>query len=176
LDDFLRVACSVKLGWVTASLLISKLQVYPRKNALTKALQEYGRVIKSIDIPYYLCLEEHRRHIGIQLNKGEELHRLRQFLLFANEGKIRKSHIEDQSNQASALTLVTNAVIVWNTRYIQAIIEQLRKEGYTVDENDLTHVSPCRFDHVNKYGKYYFNVDNERNRELLRPLRQPQNP
>jgi len=175
-DDFLRVACSVKLGWVTASLLISKLQAYPRKNALTKALQEYGRMIKSIDIPYYLCHEEHRRHVGIQLNKGEELHRLRQFLLFANEGKIRKSHIEDQSNQASALTLVTNAVIVWNTRYIQAIIEQLRKEGYTVDENDLTHVSPCRFDHINKYGKYYFNVDNERNRELLRPLRQPQNP
>jgi rRNA maturation protein Nop10 len=73
------------------------------------------------------------------------------------------------------LTLVTNAVIVWNTRYIQAIIEQLQKEGYTVDENDLTHVSPCRFDHVNKYGKYYFNVDKEQNREQLRPLRQPQN-
>ena len=81
--------------------------------------------------------------MGIQINKGEELHRLRQFLLFANEGKIRKSHIEDQSNQASVLTLVTNAVIVWNTRYIQAVIDQLQKEGYTVDENDLTHVSPC---------------------------------
>jgi TnpA family transposase len=79
----------------------------------------------------------------VQINKGEELHRLRQFLLFANEGKIRKSHIEDQSNQASALTLVTNAVIVWNTRYIQAVIDQLQKEGYTVDENDLTHVLPC---------------------------------
>ena len=96
--------------------------------------------------------------------------------MFANEGKIRKSHIEDQSNQASALTLVTNAVIVWNIRYIQAVIDQLQKEGYMVDENDLVHVSPCRFDHINKYGKYYFNVEIERNREQLRPLRQPQNP
>jgi len=166
----------VKLGWVTASLLISKLQSYPRKNALTKALQEYGRVIKSIDIPRYLCHEEHQRHIGIQINKGEELHRLRQFLLFANEGKIRKSHVEDQSNQASSLTLVTNAVIVWNTRYIQAVIDQLQKEGYIVDESDLIHIPPCRFDHINKYGKYYFDVEKERNRDQLRPLRQPENP
>jgi len=175
-DDLLRAASSVKLGWVTASLLISKLQASPRKSALAKALQEYGRLIKSTDIPYYLCHEEHRCRVGIQLNKGEELHNLRQFLLFANEGKIRKSHIEDQSNQASALTLVTNAVIVWNTRYIQAVIDQLQAEGYTVDENDLIHISPCRFEHINKYGKYYFNVEIERNRKELRPLRQPENP
>jgi TnpA family transposase len=175
-DDLLRAASSVKLGWVTASLLISKLQASKRKNALAKGLQEYGRVIKSIDIPYYLCHQEHRRRVGIQLNKGEEIHNLRQFLLFANEGKIRKSHIEDQSNQAGALTLVTNAVIVWNTRYIQAVVDQLQKEGFTVDENDLIHVSPCRFEHINKYGKYHFNVDIERNRKELRSLRLPENP
>ena len=67
-------------GFSQFSLLLfcfANPQAYPRKNALTKALQEHGRVIKSIDIPYYLCHEEHRRHIGIQINKGEELHRLR---------------------------------------------------------------------------------------------------
>jgi TnpA family transposase len=171
-DDFLRVASSMKLGWVTASLLISKLQSPPRKGALTKALQEYGRVMKSIDIPHYLCHEEHRRRVGIQINKGEELHNLRHFLLFANEGEIRKAHIENQDIQASALTLMTNVVIVWNTRYIQAIIDQLRSEGYVVEESDLVHISPCRFRHINKYGKYFFDVEKERNRKHLRPLRQ----
>ena len=68
---------------------------------------------------------------------------------------------------------MTNAVIVWNTRYIQAIVDQLQSEGYVIDESDLIHVSPCRFRHINKYGRYYFNVDKERNREQLRPLRQP---
>ena len=175
-DDFLRVASSVKLGWVTASLLINKLQAPPRKGALTKALQEYGHVVKSIDIPRYLCNEEHRRRVGIQINKGEELHSLRRFLLFANEGEIRKAHIENQEIQASALTLMTNAVIVWNTRYIQAVIDQLKAEGYVIEESDLIRVSPCRFKHINKYGKYHFNVERERNREQLRPLRQPQGP
>ncbi len=33
-DDMVRVAGSLKLGWVTASLFILKLQAYPRRNAL----------------------------------------------------------------------------------------------------------------------------------------------
>jgi TnpA family transposase len=47
-DDLLRVAGSLKLGWVTASLLISRLQASPRQNAITRALQEYGRLVKTL--------------------------------------------------------------------------------------------------------------------------------
>ncbi len=39
-EDLLRVAGSLKRGWVTASLLIGKLQAYPRQNPLARALQE----------------------------------------------------------------------------------------------------------------------------------------
>ena len=129
-DDLLRAAGSLKLGWVTASLLISKLQSYPRQNALTRALQEYGRFIKTIFILKYLESEQFRRRINLQLNKGEALHFLRQFIFFANEGKIRRSQQEDQTNQASCLNLMTNAIVTWNIVYIAAVIDQLRKEGH----------------------------------------------
>ena len=69
-DDLLRVAGSVKMGWVTASLLIGKLQSYRRQNALIRALQEYGRLIKTIHIVRCLDSPEYRRSIGRQLNKG----------------------------------------------------------------------------------------------------------
>ena len=88
-DDMVRVAGSLKLGWVTASLFISKLQAYPRRNALALALQEYGRLIKTIFILRYLEDEAYRRRINRQLNKGEALHMLREFLFFANKGTIR---------------------------------------------------------------------------------------
>ena len=39
----LRLAGSLKRGWVTASLFISKLQAYPRQNVLTRAIQAYGQ-------------------------------------------------------------------------------------------------------------------------------------
>ena len=44
-DDLLRTAGSLKLGWVTASLFIAKLQSSRRKNALTCGIQEYGRLV-----------------------------------------------------------------------------------------------------------------------------------
>jgi TnpA family transposase len=53
-DDMLRVAGSLKLGWVTASLFIAKLQSFRRQNVLTRTLQEYGRLNKTIFILRYL--------------------------------------------------------------------------------------------------------------------------
>lgn len=81
-----------------------------------------------------------------------------------------------ETNHASALTLVTNAIIVWNTRYMQVIIDQLKAEGYPISDDDLAHISPCRFDHINKHGKITFNVETEWKRQTLRPLREFKNP
>jgi hypothetical protein len=110
----------------------------------------------------------------VQLNKGEKLHELRQWLLFAEGGQIKKSQLQDQANQASALTLVTDAIIVWNTRYMQVAIDQLRKEGYAIKDGDIAHISPCRFYHINKHGRLTFNIEREWNRAGLRPLRNSQ--
>ncbi len=170
-DDLLRVAGSLKLGWVTASLLIGKLQTYPRKNKLTRALQEYGRLIKTIFILRYLENEDLRRHINTQLNKGEALHALRGFLFFANNSTIRKKQEEAQINQASCLNLLTNAVVAWNTVYMAAAIDQLRQEGYPVQEEDIVHLSPARYEHINPYGRYSFEINQELAPNRLRPLR-----
>jgi TnpA family transposase len=65
-DDMLRLAGSLKRGWVTASLFISKLQAYPRQNVLTRALQEYGRLGKTLFILRYLQSTDYRRRINAQ--------------------------------------------------------------------------------------------------------------
>ena len=59
-DDILRLAASLKKGWVTASLFISKLQALPRKSNLAKALQEYGKIAKTISILRYAISNVHR--------------------------------------------------------------------------------------------------------------------
>ena len=105
--------------------------------------------------------------------RGEALHALRGFLFVANEGKIRRRHDQEQLNQGSCLNLVTNAVVLWNTVYLSAVLDQLRSEGHPVDEADVAHLSPARYAHINPYGKYRFNVEGEFHRKGLRPLRQP---
>jgi TnpA family transposase len=130
-------------------------------------------VIKTLFILRYLESEEYRRRINAQLNKGEALHALRRFLFFANEGKIRRKDEEDQLNQASCLNLVTNAVVAWSTVYLAAALDALTVEGCPVQEDDLVHLSPARYEHINPYGKYRFEVEAEWSRKTLRPLRHP---
>ncbi len=171
-DDLLRIAGSLKLGWVTASLFVTKLQAHPRQNVLARALQEYGRLAKTIFILRYLQSEDYRRRIHTQLNKGESLHALRQFLFFANEGLVRQRQPEDQTNQASCLTLVTNAVVTWNTVYMMEALAALRRRGELIADDDLVHLSPALFAHINPYGKYRFEIPEE-DTPTRRPLRDP---
>ena len=158
-DDIMRVAGSLKLGWVTSSLLVSRLQAKPRKSSLIRAIQEYGRLRKTMFLLKYMEDADLRKRINRQLNKGEELHALRKFLFFANEGNVRKHQPEGQTEQALCLNLLTNAVIAYNTVHYQKILAELRSEGFPVHEEDLMHLSPTRYGHINPYGRYHFDLD-----------------
>jgi hypothetical protein len=57
------------------------------------------------------------------------------------------------------LNILTNAVIVWNTVYMQAALEALREEGYAVKDEDLVHLSPARFAHIHRYSTYHFDLE-----------------
>ena len=172
-DELLRMAGSLKLGWVTASLLISKLQAGGRENVLSRALRDLGRLVKTQFILRWIENPDYRRRIHRQLNQGEALHALRRFLFFAHEGKVQRRQADQQTNQVLCLNLVTNAIVTWNTVYMNAAIERLRAEGRIGRDIDLGHLSPALYGHVNPYGKYRFEI--EARAPGLRPLRRPGN-
>jgi hypothetical protein len=86
-------------------------------------------------------------------------------------GIIRRKDSDGVTNRVSCLNLVTNAVITWNTVYMNAVIEQLKKEGCQIIESDVRHIWPTRFEHINIYGKYSFDTENQYAGNGLRPLR-----
>ena len=49
---------------------------------------------------------------------------------------------------------------------------QLEAEGWDIIAEDLQHVSPGRFEHINPYGRFRFDMQNKLNGQL-RPLRIP---
>ena len=150
---------------------MQKLQAYPQQNALAQALQEYGRLVRTLHVLRWYANTDDRRRVMRQLNKGEALHDLRAYLMIANKGQLRRKRGDKLVNQASCLNLVTNAVILWNTVYMAEAVAQLKREGYPVNESDLAHIWPTRYAHINVYGRYYFNIEEARKREGLRPLR-----
>jgi len=118
----------------------------------------------------YALSEDHRREISAQLNKGEAVHDLQQFLHLGREGKLYLHHQEEQVNHFGCLNVLLNIVMIWNTVYMAEVIDQLVHEGYPINEADLKHLSPARRGHINPYGKYHFNLD-DRPKGKLRPLR-----
>ncbi|MCP3933457.1 MAG: transposase, partial [Bacteroidetes bacterium] len=113
-------------------------------NALTRALQDYGRLLKSIYVLKWYEDEAYRRRICTQLNKGESLHSLRSSFHIANQGYVGRNDSDGLTNQVNCLNLVTNAVITWNKVYMGAAIEQMKKEGHIIREEDIQHVWPTR--------------------------------
>ena len=170
-DELLRVAATLKSGWVTSSLLISKLQSYPRQHHLTALLQEYGRLVKTTFILRYLQSQPLRRRIHVQLNKGEQLHALRAWLWFGGDGHLRRKQEEAQQETAGCLNVLTNLVVVWNTIYTQEVLKAHQTAGHAVNEDDFEHLSPTRFAHINRLGRYTFQPAERFTADGLRPLR-----
>jgi hypothetical protein len=58
-------------------------------------------------------------------------------------------------NKASSLSLVSNAILYWNTIKINGIVEQLRGQGEVIDDETLSHVSLLPYKHVLPNGTYF---------------------
>ena len=60
--------------------------------------------------------------------------------------------------------------MLWNTRYLNAAVEQLRGRGHPVREEDVGRLSPLGHAHLNVLGRYTFTSVPGPG---LRPLRDP---
>ena len=62
-------------------------------------------------------------------------------------------------------------IVLWNTLYMNAVLDQLRQEGYRVRPIDEARLSPFGHEHINFLGRYSFAVPEAVTRGELRPLR-----
>ena len=97
----------------------------------------------------------------------------RYFLFHGKHGELRQRYREGQEDQLGSLGLVVNMIVLWNTLYMQAALEQLRAEGYPIVEADAAHLNPHIHAHINMLGRYSFAVPESVARGELRPLRNP---
>jgi TnpA family transposase len=172
-EDLLRLAGSLKLGTVQAAGLIRTLQTKDRPTKLARALEELGRLIKTLYLLRFIDDEAYRRRILVQLNRGEGRHQLARIVFHGKRGELRQRYREGQEDQLGALGLVVNVIVLWNTIYMDAALNQLRTEGFEVREGDVARLSPLGFDHINMLGRYAFTLPDTVARGELRPLRDP---
>ncbi len=159
--DLLRMAGSLKFGEATASLIVGKWSAASRQNTLATALKEWGMLRRTIHAAKYLSDPQYRRKISRQLNKGESLHALRRDLHYANQGIIGKPHLQQQTEQAWCLTVMTNAVVTWTTEYYSLAVTQLRDQGRDIPDQILAHISPAHSENINFFGIITVDIESE---------------
>ena len=91
----------------------------------------------------------------LQVNRGEGRHQLARRLFFANQGAFQTGDYEEIMNKATCLSLLSNAVLVWNTVHMMRIIKQLRASGERITDEELARISPLAFAHVIPNGTYF---------------------
>ena len=175
-DDILRLASSIKQGTVTASLMLRKLGSYPRQNGLAVALRELGRIERTLFILDWLQSVELRRRVHAGLNKGEARNSLARAVFFNRLGEIRDRSFEQQRYRASGLNLVTAAIVLWNTVYLERATQGLVEAGKPVDGELLQFLSPLGWEHINLTGDYVWRQSRRLEDGKFRPLRMPGKP
>lgn len=145
----MRLATSIKQGTGTASLMMKKLASYPKQNGFAKALREIGRIERTLFMLDWFRDPGLRRRVQAEarnaLARAVFMHRL---------GEIRDRGLENQSYRASGLTLLTAAITLWNTVYIERAIESLKRKGIPINDQLVSHLSPLGWEHINLSGDY----------------------
>jgi hypothetical protein len=67
--------------------------------------------------------------------------------------------------------IAPNTIVLWNTIYMDAVLDQLRAEGFSLLSEDEARLSPFGHEHINMLGRYSFAVHEAVARGELRPLR-----
>jgi TnpA family transposase len=170
-DDLLRVAGSLKSGTVSASEFMRTLRSSQRQSALSKALTELGRIAKTVYLLSYIDDEPYRRRILTQLNRQEGRHALARTIFYGHRGELRQRYREGQEDQLGALGLTVNAVILWNTIYMDRALQHIRATGQAVNPEDEARLSPLKHEHVNVLGRHQFRLPEAVKQGSFRPLR-----
>jgi hypothetical protein len=90
-------------------------------------------------------------------------------IFFHRQGEIRDRTFENQSYRASGLSLITAAIVHWNTVYLDRAVRHLREQGRQIADELVAHVAPLGWEHIALTGDYVWGTDDTV--ESFRPVR-----
>jgi TnpA family transposase len=152
--EVVRLAGSLKAGTVAPSAMLRKLAAYRRQNQLDLALQELGRIERTLFMLDWLESPELRRRCHAGLNKSEQRHALAQVVCTFKQGRIADRGPDAQQFRASGLNLVIAAIVFWNSTYLADAVAYLRARGEAAPDGLLAHTSPLSWEHIGFSGDF----------------------
>lgn len=152
--EVVRLVASLNTGQVVPSVILKKLAAYERQNQVDIALQEIGKIERTLFMLDWLENPSLRRRCHAGLNKSEQRHALTQAICTFRQARIIDRSHEAQQYRASGLNLVIAAIIYWNSTYMADAVDYLRSDGISVPNELLAHTSPVGWEHIAFSGDF----------------------
>jgi TnpA family transposase len=76
-------------------------------------------------------------------------------------GLIREKSPEGQNELFWFLTVVQNAIVLWNALALEQAVERARQDGVKIGDDDLRHMLPIMVEHINFVGRFNVNLQRQ---------------
>ena len=128
---------------------------------------QLGRLIRTLFLIDYFTNPAFRRELQHALNRGEAVHGVQRAI---HTGKIPTDLAKRQESLiavSSSLSLLSNALMAWNTQYMQRAVDEIEAiGGEKLLPDDLRRIAPTNLDGINLRGTLDFPLETYASRIL----------
>ncbi|MBU9546209.1 Tn3 family transposase [Burkholderia multivorans] len=158
-DEFVRIAASIRSGQCTAVEAIARFGSAARGQAVYDGGVHIGRLFRSIFLIDYFTNASFRSELQHALNRGEAVHTVQRAIHIGRIPVELARRQESLAAVSSALTLLSNILMAWNTTHMQRALESIEaSRGQPISTEQLRRIAPSHIEGINLRGTFNFPV------------------
>ena len=157
-DEMVKYATALRLGTAEAEAILRRFTRHGVQHPTYRALQELGRVRRTVFLCRYLHDESIRREVQAGLNVIENWNSANTFIFYGRSSELSTNKREDQELAVLSLHLLQICLVYINTLMLQQVLKESRWQQQ-IGDVERRGLTPLFYRHVTPYGIFRLNME-----------------